>query len=43
MFGLPVGLAGGHLMWDECVAGRARTRNAFGVSSQGQDEFSAGR
>lgn len=41
--GLLVGPPRGHVMWDQCRARRARTRNASGGSSQGQGEFSVGR
>lgn len=43
VFGLLVGPPRGHVIWDQCGAGRARTRNASGGSSQGQGEFSVGR
>lgn len=38
-FGILVALPSGHIMWDECGAGRARTRSAFGVSRRGGDAF----
>lgn len=43
VFGLLVGPPRGHVMWDQCGAGRARTRNASGGSSPGQGEFSGGQ